>query len=746
MAPTFLVTRIISGDTVAVGSPAQIPLFVVCSNLAATGSTFSFNPGDNPASVLGPGLGADVIAYALRDSGQTCAAVVAAPTWTSPPTLTHLDATGGNSPTGPTVTIALGAGIPGNLDDHNFVLRVRTGGALGTAIGGIAYDGGPDVEVFNLPVQGPAQLTGTAAITPTTLATANGLTLVLSAPGAATLTFPAGSLGAVAAGLHGATATVAAPVTLLASSLLAAGKTAIAANARRIRFTTAGLTPSDAPANVVITGTDYTGATQIETLNLSQTAGSVSSVNAYATIVSFAYPSADGTGATIAIGYEDAYASAAELAAEVTALAVAVPVAVVGSISQTALGSFLTIATTAVSSSATLTFNASPGTGAALLGFTANETATGTDATYPLPRSGHVLTFPTGSYVVGESYTDALVGPRASIAAIVNAVTAALATFSTIPFGFVVVPQPADTAADCKALVDALESQRAAALLATVPRAYYCVVGGPWHTPSTSATTNQANITTNDGLLLAAFASAAANPNSVAHDDVYIPGSALGAPGDFRRSASVAMAVKRASAARVAATVAEGTVPEASLTAGDGLTLARDQNTATVHLEGEQGPGFFCLKKADDSGAVKFALGATRAGASSRLQNDGDFAVCTNTAFLAWQVVKPWEGQRPGLDPLTGQMADHEKQSRAGQVDTAIRPFLLPDPGGDATATPLVNCTDFGVQVLNPPTGLFQNNGITPVVVTITTLGLIQQVILTIAATGVSIQVAPAGA
>jgi hypothetical protein len=420
-------------------------------------------------------------------------------------------------------------------------------------------------------------------------------------------------------------------------------------------------------------------------------------------------------------------------------------VAVVGSIAQTALGSFLAIATTAVSSSTTLTFNASPGTAATLLGFATAETVTGTNATYPLPRSGHALTFPTGTYVAGESYLDALAGPRASISAIVNAVTAALASFATIPFGFVVVPQPADTASNCKALVDALEAQRAAALLATVPRAYYCVVGGPWHTPSTNPVTNQANITTTDGLLLAAFASAAANPNSVAADDVYIPGSALLAPGDFRRSAAVAMAVKRASAARVAATVAEGTVPEASLVAGDGVTLARDQNTAVTHLEGEQGPGFFCLKTASDSGGIKFAIGATRAGPSSRLQNDGDFAVCTNTAFLAWQVVKPWEGQRPGLDPLTGQMADHEKQSRAGQVDTAVRPFLLPDPGGDATAAPLPNCTDFGVVVNNPPTGLFQNNGTTPVVITITTLGLIQQVILTLAATGVSIQVAPTG-
>ena len=110
-----------------------------------------------------------------------------------------------------------------------------------------------------------------------------------------------------AAVLKAATATVAAPVTVLPAGLLAAGLAQLAAHPRPLTFTTAGGTAADAPANVVITGTDMNGAAQSETLALAQTAAAVTSVKAYKTIVSIVYPAADGTGATIAIGIGAAY-------------------------------------------------------------------------------------------------------------------------------------------------------------------------------------------------------------------------------------------------------------------------------------------------------------------------------------------------------------------------------------------------------------------------------------------------------
>jgi len=116
--------------------------------------------------------------------------------------------------------------------------------------------------------------------------------------------------GAAAPGtavLKAATATVAAPVTVLTAGLLAAGLAMLVKHPRQITFTTAGGTAADAPANVVITGTDFNGAAQSETLNLAQTAATVTSVKAYKTIVSLVYPAADGTGATIAVGIGAAF-------------------------------------------------------------------------------------------------------------------------------------------------------------------------------------------------------------------------------------------------------------------------------------------------------------------------------------------------------------------------------------------------------------------------------------------------------
>ncbi len=104
-----------------------------------------------------------------------------------------------------------------------------------------------------------------------------------------------------------ATATVTSVVTLTAADLLAAGKAMLAAHPRQLTFTTAGGTAADAPATVVITGTDMNGTAQSETLALAQTAATVTSVKAYKTITSLVYPAADGAGATIAIGIGAAF-------------------------------------------------------------------------------------------------------------------------------------------------------------------------------------------------------------------------------------------------------------------------------------------------------------------------------------------------------------------------------------------------------------------------------------------------------
>lgn len=121
------------------------------------------------------------------------------------------------------------------------------------------------------------------------------------------------ALAADTDGLLLATASVAAPVTVLAAGLIAGGLTLLAAYPRRVTFTTAGVTPSDAPATATITGTDYLGAAQVEIVNVPQTATIASSTGAFKTITSIVYPAAEGTAATVAIGFGQAVHNSADV-------------------------------------------------------------------------------------------------------------------------------------------------------------------------------------------------------------------------------------------------------------------------------------------------------------------------------------------------------------------------------------------------------------------------------------------------
>ena len=106
-----------------------------------------------------------------------------------------------------------------------------------------------------------------------------------------------------AATLKVATATVAAPLTWTAADLIAGGKTALATNPRRVQFTTAGATPANAPATALVTGLDVDGNTLTETVTLAQTAAAAATEKFFSSITSIAFPAADGTAATIAVGF-----------------------------------------------------------------------------------------------------------------------------------------------------------------------------------------------------------------------------------------------------------------------------------------------------------------------------------------------------------------------------------------------------------------------------------------------------------
>lgn len=105
-----------------------------------------------------------------------------------------------------------------------------------------------------------------------------------------------------ASSLLAAAATVAAPVTVLASALTGATLANMLGNPRQVMFTTAGTTPSDAPATATVTGKDPRGLPQVEAVAVAQTADSVLTTKFFSDVESISYSAGDGTDATVAIG------------------------------------------------------------------------------------------------------------------------------------------------------------------------------------------------------------------------------------------------------------------------------------------------------------------------------------------------------------------------------------------------------------------------------------------------------------
>jgi hypothetical protein len=98
------------------------------------------------------------------------------------------------------------------------------------------------------------------------------------------------------------TASTVAAQTYLAAALLAPGKAALLAAGRNVTFTTAGVTPADAPATVLVTGVGMDGKVLTETVTIAQTATIATGVKIFKSITSIVYAAGDGVNATVSIG------------------------------------------------------------------------------------------------------------------------------------------------------------------------------------------------------------------------------------------------------------------------------------------------------------------------------------------------------------------------------------------------------------------------------------------------------------
>lgn len=110
------------------------------------------------------------------------------------------------------------------------------------------------------------------------------------------------ALAAAPAGLKAATATETSEVVWDDDDLLTPAD--MDTYPRRPTLTSGGTTPANVPASVLIEGFSKAGVAQSETLNLVQSAGTVTATKAYRrTGLKFTFPAADDVDATVAVGY-----------------------------------------------------------------------------------------------------------------------------------------------------------------------------------------------------------------------------------------------------------------------------------------------------------------------------------------------------------------------------------------------------------------------------------------------------------
>ena len=616
---------LISADSAPPPDTSSVPAFVFPSELGTGAPPRLVSPGQDVHSLFGSSAGAEDVSWFLRTAKQPCVVGICAGIAGSKSAVTHTGA-------GPTVTASFTGSLTGPLLDAKIGVKVTASGVLGVGQIGYYLDGSGDFGQYAavLPSEAAAVVTGLVDITNGAVLesyVANSLVgnhFDFTLPTAEVLTFPAGSLTGSLTGLKAATASVAAPVTYTAADLLAPGLALMASNPRKVTIKTTGGTPADAPASCTITGTRY-GVVLSEVLAIGQVLNDVvSSVNAYDTITSIALLTGQGVGALLTFGYSAAYANAAEIADAANVLAVGAGLTGAFSIAETARGQFLSFSTTAVGVAAQVEIDDATSTGDTPLGFTSaddNLTATGAAATLPIPYLGITLTFAAGTYPLGDTYTMTATGPTASIAAITATETAI--RNSGLAFGYVlplVVPATADNARSLCDAQDALVSTWDTD--ANQPVFPIQITPGPFHVASATPATNAAAITANDTALLAAM-SGQTSIGTVVPDDGYRTGTRL--LGRYRRPAALGLAymLSRFLLSDDPGAATHGSIPEWSLTAPDGVTLARDQAnpTTAIQLGGSQGPGFTVLQNVNGLPRVK--RGVTRAGVSSRLVDLG---------------------------------------------------------------------------------------------------------------------------
>lgn len=284
-------------------------------------------------------------------------------------------------------------------------------------------------------------------------------------------------------------------------------------------------------------------------------------------------------------------------------------------------GKYLRVTDSAAGSSSTLAVTT--GTANALLGFTDNASATGTDATYEIPNTGITITFPsTSDYVLGTVYTFATTGPRFTTSDLGTALTAL--RNSGVEFGDVFVAVKPVDGAETRAFANYLKTV-AAAWQADTPKRISCFV-----MPSSIGTLG--SYASNDADVKAEMLGHEDPFVTVVHGDAFMVGQNI--PGSPRRPLGWAVAIRMA-AYRLSSDPGNHEQPpleDVSLKLG--ASACRNEETASIKMQ-TQG---FTTAKVGPTGEAFISRGRTRAAAGSKLRHLGVMRMGAYAAreFLSW--------------------------------------------------------------------------------------------------------------
>lgn len=294
-----------------------------------------------------------------------------------------------------------------------------------------------------------------------------------------------------------------------------------------------------------------------------------------------------------------------------------------------------------------------------------NLTAAGAAATYVIPKTGVTAMFPTGTYAVNEIYSWSTVEPKFSTTDLVAALTAL--QNSNLAFrDIVVLSSPIDgpdTRAFADQLVTSMNSWRAGP-----PKIYsVAMMGSSIGTPSA--------IATNDTDVKVAMTGHADDYVIAAHGDIYMSGTEI--QGSFRRPLVFALAV-RAAAYPVSSDPGNREQPrleECSMIGPDAITLARNEETASVKMEDQ---GFTTAMS--EFGAAYFVSGITRS-ASAKFKYLGILRMGVQFARVLYAAGRRYQNATRRLAP-TGKLREADAKSIEGYVGSQIDLTLSDDISG----------------------------------------------------------------